>query len=83
VCTPFEALKSDGCIDVVAQDCLAGREVAVDDVLDSLAQKGLTELLVALGSRPDGSLKSWVSGIIASPWVSILHPPLPSSAKSR
>lgn len=34
----FEALKTDGRVDIIAQHSLAGGEVSVDDAFDSLTQ---------------------------------------------
>jgi hypothetical protein len=42
---------------IVAEHGLAGRQVAVNDALDGLAQKGLTKIRVALRPRPDGFLE--------------------------
>jgi hypothetical protein len=55
--TLFKVMKSGCSIDVVAQDRLTGREVAVDNALDGLAQKRVTEIRVALRPRPDGLLE--------------------------
>ena len=53
----FELLKSDRRVDVVAQDGLAGFKIAVNDALNGLAQKRLTEIRIALRPCPDGFLK--------------------------
>lgn len=44
-------------VGIVAEDGLAGRHVALDDALDSFAQKCLTEIRVTLHPRADGLLK--------------------------
>jgi hypothetical protein len=64
--TFLKVLKSHSRVDIVAQHSLACRKIAVDDTLDGLAKKRLTEIRIALHPRPDGflKLKSWVRGII-------------------
>lgn len=49
----FKVLKSNGRIDVVAQNGLAGIEIAVKNALDGLAQKRMAKIRIAL--RAPGS----------------------------
>jgi hypothetical protein len=51
---PFEVPKSGRGVDIVAENGLAGRKVSVNDALDSLAQKRMAGLRVALCPRPNG-----------------------------
>jgi hypothetical protein len=51
----FLEIVKTGCgVDIVAEHCLAGCEIAVDDAFDGLTQQGLAEVRIVLRPRPDG-----------------------------
>jgi hypothetical protein len=59
-CCLRQLLKSDGCVDVVAENRLADFDLAGNELLHGFRQKRFTELDVALGASLNGLLE--VSG---------------------
>jgi len=53
----LQVLKSDRGVNIITQNRFAGRQLAMDDALDGLAQKRSTEIWVALRPCPDGFLE--------------------------
>ena len=51
---PFQILKPDGSVHIVAEHDLSGFQIAIDDALDGFSQERLAEIGIALRPSPDG-----------------------------